>query len=49
MFRVASTTVADLPLEDAGREDDENHPRTATEIVDAFNVTWGMVAECLGR
>ena len=34
MFRVASTTVPNLPLEDAGWEDDESHPRTAAEIVD---------------
>jgi hypothetical protein len=44
MFRVASTTVPGLPLEDAGWEDDESHPRTTTEIVDAFHLTWGMVA-----
>ena len=49
MFRVASTTVPDLPLENAGWEDDETHPRTATEIVDAFHLTWGMVADCLDR
>ena len=49
MFRVASTTVPDLSLDDAGWEDDERHPRTAAEIVDAFNLTWGMVAECLDR
>lgn len=28
MFRVASTTVPDLPLADAGWEDDEDHPGT---------------------
>jgi uncharacterized damage-inducible protein DinB len=49
MFRVASTTVPDLRLENAGWEDDETHPRTATEIVDAFHVTWEMVADCLER
>lgn len=49
MFRVSSTTVPDLPLETAWWEDDENHPRTATEIVDAFHLTWGIVAECLER
>ena len=27
MFRVEATTVPDLPLEDAGWEDDERHPR----------------------
>ncbi|MEA2580540.1 MAG: hypothetical protein QOE83_1432 [Actinomycetota bacterium] len=49
MFRVASTTVPDLSLEDAGWEDDENHPRAADEIVDAFHKTWGMVDDCLNR
>jgi uncharacterized damage-inducible protein DinB len=49
MFRVASTTVPDLPLENAGWEDDETHPRTAAEIVDAFHVTWAMIEECLDR
>ena len=49
MFRVASTTVPGLSLEFAGWEDDETHPRTATEIVEAFRLTWGIVAECLER
>jgi uncharacterized damage-inducible protein DinB len=49
MFRVASTTVPNLPLEDAGWEDDENHPRTGTEIVDAFHKTWGTIEKCLER
>ena len=40
MFRVAQTTVPDLPLEMAGWEDDEGHPRTAAEIVEAFDRTW---------
>ena len=49
MFRVASTTVPDLPLENAGWEDDETHPRAAAEIVDAFHVTWAMIEACLER
>lgn len=49
MFRVDSTTVPDLPLEDAGWEDDENHPRDAAELVDAFDRTWGVVDDCLRR
>ena len=49
MFRVASTTVPDLPLEDAGWEDDEDHPRDSAEIVGAFNRTWTMVDDCLKR
>jgi uncharacterized damage-inducible protein DinB len=49
MFRVQSTTVPDLPLEDAGWEDDERHPRSAAELVDAFERTWSMIEEPLGR
>jgi uncharacterized damage-inducible protein DinB len=49
MFRVATTTVPDLPLEDAGWEDDEHHPRGAEEIVDAFGRTWAMIDDCLQR
>jgi uncharacterized damage-inducible protein DinB len=47
MFRVTSTTVPDLPLEDAGWEDDEDHPRGAAQLVEAFDVTWTMIDECL--
>ena len=49
MFRIASSTVADLPLEDAGWEDDEDHPRSAAEIVEAFDRTWSMIEDCLRR
>jgi len=49
MFRVASTTVPGLSLEFAGWEDDETHPRTAPEIVEAFHLTWGMIEGCLER
>jgi uncharacterized damage-inducible protein DinB len=49
LFRVASTTVPDLPLEEAGWEDDETHPRSAAEIVEAFDQTWGMIDDCLRR
>jgi uncharacterized damage-inducible protein DinB len=49
MFAVESTTVPDLPLEDAGWEDDENHPRTADELTDGFERTWTMIDECLHR
>jgi uncharacterized damage-inducible protein DinB len=49
MFAVESTTVPDLPLEAAGWEDDENHPRTAAELTDAFERTWAMLDEPLGR
>src|SRR5918996_4736550 len=49
MFRVEATTVVDLPLEDAGWEDDERHPRTASELTEAFERTWAMIDECLRR
>jgi uncharacterized damage-inducible protein DinB len=48
-FRVAGTTVPGLPLEDAGWEDDEDHPRGAAEIVEAFDATWTMIDDCLRR
>jgi uncharacterized damage-inducible protein DinB len=49
LFRVAGTTVPDLPLEDAGWEDDEDHLRDTAQIVEAFEVTWTMIEECLRR
>lgn len=49
MFRVSSTTVPDLPLEEAAWEDDEDHPRDVREILDGFDRTWIMVNDCLKR
>jgi uncharacterized damage-inducible protein DinB len=49
MFRIERTTVPNLSLDDAGWEDDETHPRTASELVDAFRVTWDVIAGCLQR
>jgi len=49
MFRVERTTVPDLSLEDAGWEDDEDHPRSATEIAHGLTRSWELVDECLGR
>ncbi len=49
VFRVTRTTVPGLPLEDAGWEDDETQPRTATELVNALDVTWRLVEDCLER
>jgi uncharacterized damage-inducible protein DinB len=49
MFRVAATTVPGLPLEDAGWEDDENHPRASGEIVQTFTRTWTLIEDCLRR
>jgi uncharacterized damage-inducible protein DinB len=48
-FRIASTTVPGLSLDDALWEDDETSPRSASEIVDAFHVTWAMIEPCLHR
>jgi uncharacterized damage-inducible protein DinB len=49
IFRVASSTVPGLPLEDAGWEDDEDHPRTAAQLVEAFEMTWSLIDGCLRR
>ena len=49
VFRVATMTVPGLPLEDAGWEDDEDHPRAASVLVDAFEKTWSMIYDCLQR
>lgn len=49
LFRVSSTTVPDLALDDAGWEDDETRPRSAAEIVGALETTWGLIASCLER
>jgi uncharacterized damage-inducible protein DinB len=48
-FRVASTTVPGLPLEDAGWEDDEEHPRNAADLIAALEDTWALVDGCLRR
>ncbi len=49
LFRVDSTTVPGLPLEDALWEDDERHPRSAHELVDGLGRSWAMIDECLRR
>ena len=49
MFLVGSTTVPDLPLEDARWEDDERRPRTASELTEAFERTWAMIDDALRR
>lgn len=43
MFRVEHTTVPDLPLEWAGWEDNADQPRSADELIDAFQKTWGVI------
>ena len=49
LFRVERTTVPDLPLEEAGWEDDETQPRAAGELVEGLTVTWDVIDDCLGR
>ena len=49
LFRVVSTTVPGLAIEDAGWEDDEDHPRSAEELVDGLTRTWALVDGCLQR
>ncbi|MEO8538814.1 MAG: DinB family protein, partial [bacterium] len=49
MFRVDHSTVPDLPLEWAGWEDNTDRPRTAAELVEAFEKTGALVRECLER
>ncbi|HET8785975.1 MAG TPA: DinB family protein [Candidatus Limnocylindrales bacterium] len=49
MFRVAHTTVPDLPLDEAGWEDAADQPRDAAELVDALTRTWDLVDACLRR
>ncbi|MGH7752462.1 MAG: DinB family protein [Gemmatimonadales bacterium] len=49
MFRVDHTTVPGVSLEWAGWEDNEDRPRTASEVIDAFENTWGVIESCLDR
>ena len=49
LFRVEQTTVPDLPLEDAGWEDDEDRPRTAAELVEGLTATWDVIHACITR
>jgi uncharacterized damage-inducible protein DinB len=49
LFRVEHTTVPGLAPEDAQWEDDETHPRSAPELVDALERAWALVDDCLQR
>lgn len=49
LFRVDHVTVPGLAMEQAGWEDDGDHPRGAAEIEDAFHKTWGVVDACIDR
>jgi uncharacterized damage-inducible protein DinB len=49
LFRVTSTAVPGLAIEDAGWEDDEDHPRGPAEVVEALERSWAMIDDCLQR
>ena len=49
LFRVQSTTVPGLAVEDATWEDDEDHPRGPAEIVEGLERSWAMIDDCLRR
>ena len=49
MFRVDHATVPGVSLEWAGWEDSEDRHRTSAEIEEAFQKTWGVVQDCIGR
>lgn len=49
MFRVEHATVPGISLEWAGWEDNEDQPRSAAEIEDAFTRTWAVIEPCLDR
>jgi uncharacterized damage-inducible protein DinB len=49
LFRVDSTTVPGLSLDDAGWEDDADHPRSADELVEGLTRTWAIVDDCIRR
>jgi uncharacterized damage-inducible protein DinB len=49
LFRVDRTTVPGVSLDDAGWEDDADHPRHAAELVDGLTRTWSLIHDCLLR
>ena len=49
MFRVDRSTVPAVSLEDAGWEDDESRPRSASELVEGLERSWSLVDDCLRR
>jgi uncharacterized damage-inducible protein DinB len=49
MFKVDHATVPGVSPEWAGWEDNEDRPRSAEEIADAFLKTWGVIEGCLDR
>ena len=49
MFRVSHSTIQEVSLEDAGWEDDEDHPRSASDLVNGLEKTWQLLEDCLDR
>jgi uncharacterized damage-inducible protein DinB len=49
MFAVDHVTVPGVSIEWAGWEDNEDRPRSADEIIDAFHKTWEVIDGCLDR
>ena len=49
LFRIERPTVPGVSVDEAGWEDDEGHPRTAAELVEGLERTWGLVDDCLRR
>ena len=45
----AETTPFTDPMNGVGWEDDLDHPRTATELVQALDTTWAIIDRCLDR
>jgi uncharacterized damage-inducible protein DinB len=45
----AETTPFIDPLNGVGWEDDLDHPRTTTELVQALDTTWAIIDRCLDR
>jgi uncharacterized damage-inducible protein DinB len=49
IFKVDHVTVPGVSLEWAGWEDNEDQPRSADEVINAFEKTWEVVEGCLER
>ena len=49
MFRVDHATVPGISLEWAGWEDNADRPRSAEELVGAFEKTWSVAERCIDR
>lgn len=47
MFKVEHVTIPGASLEWAGWEDNEERPRSAGEVAEAFRKTWAVVEACM--